>query len=208
MKLKETNLANIVSGMYGLSNVSKKLHIGSLNESQKSELIKVYNALGGCLKDVPVRFGSWDIITDNFIIELDEEQHFNRYRKATLESPLYDNYKWFDVETYKSYCTLKEDKCLKKAKRGGYWTNASTERQFGTASENGDFSGNGSPRWKQRAFYDFCRDLYSTAFGIPVYRFSIYDEIVFRGGKIALGTALEQFYRNAITNYLETKISG
>jgi len=97
------------------------------------------------------------------------------------------------------HCTLGVNLCIVFKNRtdeitgnkfSGYWTNASTERQFGSASENGNFSGNGSPRWKQRTFYDFCRDLYSIVFEIPVYRLSIYDEIDFRGGKITLGTTL------------------
>lgn len=205
MKLRETNLVNLISKEYGLSTIKKKFKVNELSKSQKSELVKVYHSIGGILKEVPVRFGSWDIVTDNFIIELDEEQHFNRYRKITLESSIYENYKWFDVKKYKIYCDEKELICLKKAGYGGYWKNDSTERQFGLASEKGDLSGNGSPRWKQRAFYDFCRDFYSIVFEIPVYRFSIYDKITFNE-ITELGKALEQSETNAVINYLETKI--
>lgn len=206
MKLRETNLANIISEMYGLSNISQKLNVDALDDLQKSQLQNVYNSLGGRLQEIPLGFGSWDIVTKDFIIELDEEQHFNRYRKITFESSIYKDYPWFDVEKYKTYCDEEEDDCLKKAKRGGYWKNSSTEKQFGIASDNGDFSGNGSPRWKQRAFYDFCRDLYSTVFEMPVYRFSIYDEISFNGRILEFGNALEQSNRDAVVYYLETKI--
>ncbi|MBI9037707.1 MAG: hypothetical protein JEY97_06195 [Bacteroidales bacterium] len=206
MKLRETNLSNLISKEYGLSTIKKKFKVNELYKSQISELIKVYQSLGGILKVVPVRFGSWDIITESFIIELDEEQHFNRYRKITLGSSIYEDYKHFDVEKYKEYCEKKESVCLKKAGYGGYWKNNSTEKQFGLAAEKGDFSGNGSPRWKQRAFYDFCRDFYSIVCDIPVYRFSIYDEIVENGHAIEFGKALEQNRNDQIIKFINSKI--
>ena len=49
------------------------------------------------------------------------------------------------------------------------------------------FSGNGSPRWKQRAFYDFCRDIFAVSGGMPVYRLAIYEKMAFR---VELGKAL------------------
>lgn len=206
MKIRETNLKKVVANLYGLSNKCNRLSIDSLRKEQKDELLTVYKSIGGCLEMAPFKFGSWDIFTDNFIIELDEEQHFNRYRKKTLESSIYKKYNWFNVDVYNTYCIEKENICLKKAKRGGYWKNNSTEKQFGIASLNGDFSGNGSPRWKQRAFYDFCRDLYSKVNNIPVYRFSIYDEMINNGQKIILGKALENNDKEIIINFLNSKI--
>lgn len=38
-------------------------------------------------------------------------------------------------------------------------------------------SGNGPSRWKQRAFYDYLKDLYSVIENIPVIRLSIYDQV-------------------------------
>ena len=124
-----------------------------------------------------------------------------------MESSIYEDYKWFDVEKYRTYCDKKESICLRKAGYGGYWKNNSTEKQFGLASEKGDFSVNGSPRWKQRAFYDFCRDFYSYVFEIPVYRFSIYDEINVNGHKIEFGKALEQNRKDVIIEFINSKIS-
>jgi len=206
MKQRETNLISIVKQMYRLSS-SPKLDKNSLNTAQYKELMSVYKALGGRLDDIPIRFGAWDIVTDGFIIELDEEQHFNRYRAQTLKSSLYEKWPYFDVESYKNYCIKFEDICLKKAKRGGYWSNSSTENQFGPAGDNGTFSGNGSPRWKQRAFYDYCRDLYSCVSRMPVYRFSIYDAINTNGQQINLGDALLLCNEDAVVEYLKVKIN-
>ena len=193
--------------MFGLSNRPTPVY-NSLSAQQLNELKSVYKALGGLLDEVPVRFGAWDIVTPDFIIELDEEQHFNRYRMQTLDASLYHDYRWFDVSKYKAYCTVMEDNCLKKAKRGGYWKNDSTTKQFGVASNNGDLTGNGSPRWKQRAFYDYCRDLVGKVYNLPVYRFSIYDEINNKGNMIELGVALSQGRKDAVISFLNAKINN
>ena len=206
MKLRETNLKEIVMTMFGLSNLSIKLSFSDLSPEQKAELTRVYRSLGGCLENAPLRFGPCDIVTPNFIIELDEEQHFNRYRKLTLQSVIYDNYPWFDTNLYNSYCDDFEGECLKKAGYGGYWENTSTVKQFGAASDKGDFSGNGSPRWKQRAFYDFCKDLAGIVAGIPIFRLSIYDVIVTQDGASELGKALERNIIEEVTGFLQTKI--
>lgn len=205
MKQRETNLKAIVRQMYSLS-VSKKLNLEELNLIQYEELKKVYSALGGKQTKIPVRFGAWDIVTENFILELDEEQHFNRYRAQTLSSTLYKNWPWFDVESYKNQCHQFEYQCIKKAARGGYWSNPSTVQQFGPAGENGVFDSNGSPRWKQRALYDYCRDLFGLVNQTPVYRLSIYDLLPYNGGTIYLGKALEHNLLEPIKSFIHTKV--
>ena len=62
---------------------------------------------------------------------------------------------------------------------------------FGPAQQNGDLIGYGSPRWKQRAFYNYLKDISYLATNIPVVRLSIYDSIDYRGRKYALGDLLE-----------------
>ncbi|MBN2747333.1 MAG: hypothetical protein JXR34_11460 [Bacteroidales bacterium] len=183
MKLRETNLRKFLSQKYEISNTNHRFDFGLLDDYYKNELVSMYRKLGGVLDAPPTSFGAWDIVTKDFIVELDEEQHFNRYRELTLESEIYADNKFLDVNQYKIYCKEFESVCLKKASRGGYWKNDSTEKQFGKASENGDFSVNGSPRWKQRAFYDFCRDIFAVSSRVPVYRIAIYD-------KMALGVEL------------------
>jgi hypothetical protein len=205
MKQRESNLISIISQMYRLSS-SPKLNLTALTSAQHEELKNVYKALGGRLEEIPVRFGAWDIVTENFILELDEEQHFNRYRTQTLSSGLYKSWPWFNVESYKIYCQKFEPVCLKKASRGGYWSNPSTENQFGPAAENGTFSGNGSPRWKQRAFYDYCRDLFGLVSQTPVYRLSIYELLSYNGKHILLGQALDQNLQEPIKKFIHAKV--
>ena len=37
---------------------------------------------------------------------------------------------------------------------------------------------NGSPRWKQRAFYDYLRDVVALVNRIPLIRISVYDRVI------------------------------
>ena len=135
---------------------------------------RVYKLLGGIQEHYPIGFGLFDIISDGFFIELDEENHFNRYRKITLQSPFYKNHYFFSVTDYIYYCDKFENRARSYKK---FWTSSSSEEQFGVSSPSRIFDGNGSARWKQRAFYDFLKDVYSLITGKPVLRFSIYDSI-------------------------------
>lgn len=142
-----------------------------------NEVERTYRKLGGVLPKPPLRFGPWDIVLKDFIAELDEEQHFNRYRALTLESFVYHEFRGFDLIEYTRYCSKYELGCLKKSTWGKYWTSPSSEYQFGPPGPRGDLSGNGSPRWKQRAFYDYLRDVYAMISGIPIIRISVYDKV-------------------------------
>ncbi len=63
-----------------------KLYRNKCN-SQLSEM-----GLGGVLDNFPTEIGVWDAtFSEGFHIELDEEQHFNRYRNITLRSAVYQN---------------------------------------------------------------------------------------------------------------------
>ena len=145
------------------------------------EVFSTYRSLGGIMNKMPTNFGKWDIVLDKFIVEFDEEQHFNRYRRLTLNSLIYSVTPHFDHLLYMKFCDIYEEECLAKASKGGYWGNRTSVKQFGKAEINGVLSGNGSPRWKQRAFYDYLRDVYSVVTGIPVVRISIHDELNIKG---------------------------
>jgi hypothetical protein len=138
---------------------------------------RVYRELGGQSDDPRIAPGGWDIVCDNMTIELDEERHFNRYRLATLREPVYDDLSVFDVARYRRYCDAYEPECLRTAHHGGYWSNPSAEREFGQAGPEGELSGPGAPRWRQRAFYDFIKDLTPFTGGAGVVRVSIWDAI-------------------------------
>lgn len=160
--------------MYGRGSHVKPSLVQISNSHFFDEVCKVYKDLGGVLNVPPLNPGKWDIELENCIIELDEENHFNRYRLKTLESPIYESYTNFDVENYRKYCKSYDKKCPISQKR---WSNPSSDKQFGESGLNGDFKGNGPSRWKQRAFYDFIKDVYSIITGIPVIRISIYDQV-------------------------------
>ena len=165
---KENILKQVVLQEYGEKKHSKltKSQL-SLSPELYSEVKSMYKELGGTQEDPPLTFGPWDISTPEFIIELDEENHFNRYRLQTLNSNIYQSIKGFPLEAYKF---------------GGYWKSDSSENLFMKSNDNGCLNGAGSSRWKQRAFYDFLRDITGVISGIPVIRLSIYQ--TFKGKKV------------------------
>lgn len=140
-------------------------------------VLELYRALGGEAESFAVfRPGVWDIaLADGLIVELDEEQHFNRYRHTTLDVPWADALPWAD--DYRRYATEYEEAAMKKAKRGGYWASPSTEAMFGAADAPGVFEPSGSPRWKQRALYDAMRDVLAATGQVRLARVAVWDAI-------------------------------
>ncbi len=160
---------------------SRKLKYSSYSQATASryagDIYQMYRDLGGVLSGFPLRLRSWDMEFNGVAVELDEQLHFNRYRSITLGSHLYNNLTSFPFESYKLYSNKYEIDCLNSGGYMGKWTNRSCENQFGPASIPKNLKGHGAPRWKQRAFYDFVKDLNPLIIGIPVVRISIWDEI-------------------------------
>ena len=170
---KENILKQVVLQEYGEKKHSKLTKSQLLLSPELySEVKSMYKELGGTQEEPPLTFGPWDISTPEFIIELDEENHFNRYRFQTLNSNIYQSIKGFPLEAYKQFCKQYESRCRKF---GGYWKSDSSENLFMKSNDNGYLNGAGSSRWKQRAFYDFLRDITGVISGIPVIRLSIYQ---------------------------------
>lgn len=169
------------------------------------EAMRVYRSLGGRSTSLPApgRRSAWDVCTGDTYIELDEEQHFNRYRFVTLQSSVYKEILSFPIETYKQFCTQYESDCLRKASRGIYWSSPSTVDQFGAGSSPGDLRGNGSPRWKQRAFYDYIKDLFSLISGQEVVRLSIWDMVMVNGKHVFVGELLSKKMLDGVDSILE-----
>lgn len=149
--------------------------------------LDLYRRLGGRGEAALVlRPGSWDLVLDDGRhVELDEEQHFNRYRAVTFAPAWTEQLPW--TADYRRYADAHETACLRKAKRGGYWTSPSTEWMFGPADPPGEFALHGSPRWKQRALYDGMRDALASVGGVRLTRLSIYDRL----GDTSLGAVLD-----------------
>ncbi|MBF1561450.1 DUF7255 family protein [Segatella salivae] len=177
---KESILKQVVLQEYG-EKKHLKLTRGQflLSSEFYSEVESMYKELGGILGEPPLTFGSWDISTPEFILELDEENHFNRYRLQTLNSNVYQMINGFRLDEYMRFCTLYESGCRK---HGGFWKNNSSEKLFVKSDDNGCLDGAGSSRWRQRAFYDFLRDVTGLIMEIPVIRLSIYQ--TFKGRKV------------------------
>ncbi|MBR2932102.1 MAG: hypothetical protein IKC30_05150 [Rikenellaceae bacterium] len=179
MAKKQTYLAQVCQAHYGKGNHSKL----SANELQASayydEIMNIYKRLGGILDVAPTRVGAYDIDTPNFIIEFDEENHFNRYRLSTLNSTIYTNNRNVNIENYKKFCKNYEHNCLTYGK---YAHNSSTDKQFGNSVIDLDLLDQNRTRWKQRAFYDFIKDVTSIIIGVPIIRISIYEK--YKGVKI------------------------
>ena len=150
---------------------------GAGPKSMWAEVERVYKQLDGALAACPLQTGQWDMEIGDVAVELDEEQHFNRYRLITLESTLYSAQSSFPLGDYQSHCKLYERECLSKAANRGYWSSDSTIKQFGPASPLGDLRPPGAPRWKQRAFYDFLKDLAPEITGTSVARISIWETV-------------------------------
>ncbi len=143
----------------------------------KSEIECVYGKLDGILPSSPLNLRHWDMEFEQIAVELDEELHFNRYRGITLKSEIYTRLPKFPLDSYRHFCSDREDSCLRRS-YGKYWTNPSCEGQFGPASSLKNLYGNGAPRWKQRAFYDFVKDLSPLLINVKVARVAVLDTVL------------------------------
>lgn len=152
----------------------------------QTEILHLYRVLGGIQDQPRLAPGKWDLSFAGFVVELDEEQHFNQYRLSTLLADWATDLPW--TSDYLRYSADHEALCSRKASHGGYWTKTSCERLFGPAGPKGDLtSSNGSPRWKQRALYDAMKDAYCVAGEVSLARLSCHDDV---GGHL-LGTVLD-----------------
>lgn len=156
-----------------------------LSEPAASWVMAAYRQLGGALRSPILRPSGWDIqTTSGLIVELDEEQHFNRYRAETLQVEWAVDLPW--RADYLRYCAEYERVALKGHSGAGFWTSAGSTRQFGPAGSRRDLEGAGSPRWKQRALYDAMRDSLAATGTVSLARLSVHDRL----GSVRLGDAL------------------
>ena len=174
MDKRETTLRRVLEDKFGKGLHKKPTTFDFVNSRFNNDITSCYKNLGGILTQYPTRFRGYDIVLKDFIVELDEERHFNRYRNITLKSGVYKDIP-MDIDLYDNFCVTHEDDCLKSANWGKNWTSKSSEAQFGMSANPGIFDGNGSSRWKQRAFYDYLRDVGQTITFIPLIRIPIWE---------------------------------
>lgn len=171
----------------GFSEVDKppRPKLAAMSSEAQEQVAELYRALGGIHPDPSLTTGPWDsAYAGNLVVELDESAHFNRYRAITLEPEWAQHLPW--RAAYATYTVEFDDTCRKGRSYGGYWTNDSAERQFGSPGSNGQLDGAGSPRWKQRALYDAMRDIAALHGEVRLVRLSVYDDL----GGVPLGHAL------------------
>lgn len=149
--------------------------------------METYRMLGGIHEEPRLAPGSWDLSFDDLVVELDEELHFNRYRRATLSQSWCEELPW--SLAYQSFSVEHEPRCVAAGSWGSRWTTPSTEVQFGLAGEAGDLSTAGAPRWKQRALYDSMKDGLAVAGVVKLARLSVYDQV----GTVTLSSILHGF---------------
>jgi hypothetical protein len=166
----------------------------------------VYRALGGESRQPQFRPGQWDLAFDGgLLLELDEELHFNRYRRLTLEPDWAASLPW--RTDYLRFSEEHERDCFSAAGWGRRWTNPSCEAMFGAADPPGIFTSSGGPRWKQRALYDAMKDAWALdAHDSRLARLATVDVI----NGVRLGDALEgrsALDPEALHEFLEFRIT-
>jgi len=157
------------------------------DSSYAAEICQLYRNLGGAQPQPPDKCRGWDIETERFAVEVDEQQHFNRYRFLTLQSSLYRQLRPFPLARYCQFCVDYEKRCPRSV---GWWSKPRAEKQFGKSDPPGVFGPRGSARWKQRAFYDTMRDAVILVMKVPVVRISIWDELTASGATRTVRQAL------------------
>ncbi len=133
--------------------------VHQLPEEALHEIDRIYRRVDGRgqitvprLEQFAIRLGQDDrlwIARQQFIVEYDEWLHFSTYRARTLRSTLYDRLRvGFSVDGYTTACGRK--RMTRGSKRAH---NDHSHKHFKCPVEPGEC------RHKQRAFYDFLKDV-------------------------------------------------
>ncbi len=155
------------------------------------QVMALYKNLGGVKSRASLKVHWAAVHLEVGTVLLDSPLHFNRYRLQTLQMPFYDDFSGFSVNNHRTWCRKFERECLKSGMAGQLWTNGMSVKQFGRAEAPGDFSGNGSPAWKQRAFEDFVTDVAAAASAsVNIVRLSVYDNLMLNRQLVKTGDIL------------------
>ena len=154
MKDRETAMGHLlVEAGYRITTIPPNANTANMSAAARGTAMEVYERLGGRPEGRALVSGEWDLAVEgNLLIELDEQEHFNRHRALTLEGT---SFPW--TADYQRYCTEHERRCKTN---GQAWETNRSAVMFGPASAPGNHDGVGSPRWRQRALYDAVRDIW------------------------------------------------
>lgn len=162
------------------------LRTDMLPAEAQAQVFHLYRALGGVQDQPALTPTGWDCpLADGLVVELDELQHFNRYRATTLDAAWAIQLPW--RTDYLRFCAVYEADCLRTKGSSEFWSTPKTVSMFGTPAPGAKtLDGVGSPRWKQRALYDAMRDIAALHGVVRLARVSIFDDV----GGTPLGMAL------------------
>lgn len=151
------------------------------NICTSEEVLEVYEALGGTDDPSKISLAEADFWVGDHYLVIDDALSFHRYRLATMRSPVYQEIKSLDLNSYRRYSRQFEAECIKAGIRSNIWSDKQSEQHFGPAADPGDFFANGSPGWKYSAFSDFLLDIYAHKLGLSLIRLPIYANLMLGG---------------------------
>lgn len=172
---------------------------------------EVYTSLGGISDWSTISIPSVDLWVGDYLVVIDSELSFNRYRGATLKSDLYTQFKGVDMDSYQRYCRQFEPECKKAGTRKAVWTTKESEVHFGAAGKQGDYYENGSPGWKLTAMRAMLMDAAAMATNSKLLRVSIYTNIMLGGELLRFDKILmtsNTDYDNAVYAFLKRAMAG
>lgn len=153
----------------------------------------------------------FDFKINRHVFLYDDEVHFNRYRLATLKSPLYETFSFPWAEAYLRLCRTYEKECLKTGLHERVWNGPPiATKLFGKSEIAGDLSGNGSAGWKLNAYNDTQYDLVSRLHGYKLVRIPLYENLMIGGSLKKIDDLLlhpKEENRQGIVNWFSRKIA-
>lgn len=210
MNLRAKTLHKILSSKYLPNDDRHFIHCKKMADPiSQEQLEQVYESLGGVGERPCVEIDGYQMTFGRFVVELDDQLHFNRYRLVTLRNDIYPNMHGVDLNKYRMYCRKHENECLKSGTAPGVWTSTTAEKHFGEAEEPGDLGLNGASGWKMIAYREFVKDLFASRNQIKLLRLSIWDEIMVNRQLIKLNDLLmspADAQAELLLKYIERKV--
>jgi len=210
LTIRSKNLREILAGKYLENDQVTFIETKKLKDSSaEEEIFSRYEQLGGILDWPDMRIYGYYYESSKFVMELDEQMHFNKYRLLTLRSSIYDRMPGIKADKYRIYCKKHEKECMKSGASPDQWSHVTAEKYFGSSESPGDLGLRGSAGWKYRAFCDFVKDIYAFHFKVKLLRVAIWDEILINKQLIKIGELLlnpTEENKSHILKYLERRI--